>query len=191
MSNLPGLLKRLVGCEDVGEEIRSHVRYLEREIELRGGTIDPEDGSVSWLETASALPPDGRVASLYVAKFCGHLAPFSGRTVAEVQRKVMERTYPRGDKWEKAERHGWSVVGVQELAASSLAVKEVAEPSPSKLTEIDRLALAEIHGVLSDLLGDSDVTHIEDEAELRAEEPVQWAAMRLAKMLWKDDEHGT
>jgi hypothetical protein len=61
MSNLPELLKRLVGCEDVGEEIRSHVRYLEREIELRGGTIDPEDGSVSWLETASALPPDGRV----------------------------------------------------------------------------------------------------------------------------------
>jgi hypothetical protein len=71
----------------------------------------------------------------------------------------------------------------------AVPVKEVAEPSPSKLTEIDRLVLVEIHDIISDLLGDSDVTHIEDEAELRAEEPVQWAAMRLAKMLWKDDAH--
>jgi hypothetical protein len=73
------------------------------------------------------------------------------------------------------------------LDQASLEVAAVAEPSPSELTEIDRLVLVEIHGVLSDLLGDSDVTHIEDEAELRAEEPVQWAAMRLAQMLWKDD----
>lgn len=42
--------------------------------------------------------------------------------------------------------------------------------------------LREIHNALDDALGDTDTTHIEDE-DLRDEEPVQWAAMKLAQVI--------
>lgn len=39
-----------------------------------------------------------------------------------------------------------------------------------------------IHGALDDALGDSDITHMNDE-ELRNAHPVQWAAERLADII--------
>jgi hypothetical protein len=39
--------------------------------------------------------------------------------------------------------------------------------------------LLEICAALDDALGDSDISHIENDAELRVEYPVQWAAERL------------
>jgi hypothetical protein len=59
------------------------------------------------------------------------------------------------------------------------------------MVAVPREELIAIHSALDDATGDTDVAHIEDEAELRSEEPVQWAAMKLAKLIWKDDEHGT
>lgn len=43
-------------------------------------------------------------------------------------------------------------------------------------------ALREIHSALDDGLGDSDVTHMDDDG-LRNAYPVQWAAERLAKLI--------
>lgn len=43
--------------------------------------------------------------------------------------------------------------------------------------------LQKIHSALDDALGDSDVTHIEDDDELREEHPVQWAAQQLAALI--------
>lgn len=43
--------------------------------------------------------------------------------------------------------------------------------------------LRTIHSALDDALGDTDVTHIEDDDELRAEHPVQWAAEKLAEVI--------
>ena len=40
-----------------------------------------------------------------------------------------------------------------------------------------------IHSALSDGLGDTDVTHIEDDDELREEQPVQWGAEHLAGVI--------
>ncbi len=40
--------------------------------------------------------------------------------------------------------------------------------------------LRAIHSALDDALGDTDITHIEDDDELRNEHPVQWAAQHLA-----------
>lgn len=48
-------------------------------------------------------------------------------------------------------------------------------------------SLKEIHSALDDALGDSDVTHIEDDDELRSEHPVQWAAQMLAKLIAEAD----
>lgn len=44
-------------------------------------------------------------------------------------------------------------------------------------------SLKEIHSALDDALGDSDVTHIEDDDELRSEHPTQWAAQKLAELI--------
>lgn len=44
-------------------------------------------------------------------------------------------------------------------------------------------SLREIHSALDDALGDSDVTHIESDDELRGEYPVQWAAQKLAELI--------
>jgi hypothetical protein len=44
-------------------------------------------------------------------------------------------------------------------------------------------SLMEIHSALDDALGDSDVTHIEDDDELRSEYPTQWAAQKLAELI--------
>jgi hypothetical protein len=44
-------------------------------------------------------------------------------------------------------------------------------------------SLMEIHSALDDALGDSDVTHIEDDDELRGEYPTQWAAQKLAELI--------
>jgi hypothetical protein len=40
-----------------------------------------------------------------------------------------------------------------------------------------------VHSALDDALGDSDVTHIEDDDELRDSQPVQWAAQRLMQAI--------
>lgn len=45
--------------------------------------------------------------------------------------------------------------------------------------------LAEIHSALDNALGDSDITHIENEGELRDRFPVQWAAEKLALLISK------
>lgn len=50
-----------------------------------------------------------------------------------------------------------------------------------KLSLIDRLQ--GIHSALDDALGDTDVTHIEDDDDLRDGEPVQWAAQKLAEII--------
>jgi hypothetical protein len=76
------------------------------------------------------------------------------------------------------------------IARARITVAEAALP-PAGMVVVPREQLAAIHSALDDAGGDSDVTHIEDDAELRAEEPVQWAAMKLALLIWKDDEHGT
>jgi hypothetical protein len=39
------------------------------------------------------------------------------------------------------------------------------------------------HSALDDALGDSDVTHVEDDDELRDRHPVQWAAQRVAQAI--------
>lgn len=43
--------------------------------------------------------------------------------------------------------------------------------------------LLEIHSALDDALGDSDVTHIESDDELRERYPVQWAAQKLMEII--------
>ena len=48
--------------------------------------------------------------------------------------------------------------------------------------------LQAIHSALDDALGDTDVTHIEDDDELREREPVQWAAQEIARILRIDEE---
>ena len=40
-----------------------------------------------------------------------------------------------------------------------------------------------IHSALDDALGDTDVTHIENDEDLRDRYPVQWAAQRLAEII--------
>lgn len=49
--------------------------------------------------------------------------------------------------------------------------------------QINRASLIEIHSALDAALGDTDVSHIEGDDELRDAAPVQWAAMKLAEML--------
>lgn len=52
-----------------------------------------------------------------------------------------------------------------------------------KSLELDLVSrLRGIHSALDDALGDTDVTHMDDE-ELRAAHPVQWAAQRLAEVI--------
>jgi hypothetical protein len=59
----------------------------------------------------------------------------------------------------------------------------------SRMTKMDskmkKLAneLNLIHSALDDALGDTDVSHVENEDELRQEHPVQWAAERLAGVI--------
>jgi hypothetical protein len=57
------------------------------------------------------------------------------------------------------------------LDIGKAAVAEVAEK------------LMKIHDALDDALGDSDITHIEDDAELRDEYPTQWAAQHLMEII--------
>lgn len=45
-----------------------------------------------------------------------------------------------------------------------------------------------IHQALDDALGDSDVTHIENEIDLRDQYPVQWAAEKLIRLIHKLEE---
>ena len=52
-----------------------------------------------------------------------------------------------------------------------------------EVTETDVETLEEIHSALDAGLGDTDVSHIESDDELRSEEPVQWAAMKLAILI--------
>lgn len=44
--------------------------------------------------------------------------------------------------------------------------------------------LRDIHSALDDALGDSDITHMEDD-DLREQEPTQWAAQRVAILMQK------
>ena len=43
--------------------------------------------------------------------------------------------------------------------------------------------LRDIHSALDDALGDTDITHVESDEELREQEPVQWAAKQIAKLI--------
>ena len=43
--------------------------------------------------------------------------------------------------------------------------------------------LEKIHSALDDALGDTDITHIDDDDELRENFPVQWAAQELASII--------
>lgn len=43
--------------------------------------------------------------------------------------------------------------------------------------------LIRVHCALDDALGDSDVTHIESDGELRSQYPTQWASELLAKII--------
>lgn len=43
--------------------------------------------------------------------------------------------------------------------------------------------LRAVHSALDDALGDSDVTHVESDEELRDQHPAQWAAMKLAEVI--------
>ena len=52
-----------------------------------------------------------------------------------------------------------------------------------QLCRVTALKLREIHGALNDALGDTDITHIEDDDELRQEHPVQWAAQQLVQVI--------
>lgn len=52
-----------------------------------------------------------------------------------------------------------------------------------KMDEKLRKQLQEIHSALDDALGDSDVSHIESDEELRSEAPIQWAAQKLAEII--------
>lgn len=45
------------------------------------------------------------------------------------------------------------------------------------------MKLLEIHSALDDALGDSDISHIESDEELREQYPVQWAAQNITKMI--------
>lgn len=57
-----------------------------------------------------------------------------------------------------------------------------------KVLELDLISqLRGIHSALDDVLGDSDIEHMEDE-ELRDAHPVQWAAARLSETIRDLDE---
>jgi hypothetical protein len=43
--------------------------------------------------------------------------------------------------------------------------------------------LMKVHSALDGALGDTDVSHIENDDELREEQPVQWAAQRLMEVI--------
>lgn len=58
------------------------------------------------------------------------------------------------------------------------STKELREEA-ANFFEVLLRGLHEIHSALDDALGDSDITHLEDD-ELREAAPVQWAAQRLA-----------
>lgn len=59
---------------------------------------------------------------------------------------------------------------------------EACRARENAIREMRRL-LRTIHSALDDALGDTDITHIEDDDELRREYPVQWAAQRLAGII--------
>jgi hypothetical protein len=50
-------------------------------------------------------------------------------------------------------------------------------------THATRIELLKIHLALDDALGDTDVTHIESDEEMREGHPVQWAAQELMKII--------
>ena len=59
-------------------------------------------------------------------------------------------------------------------------------PTPSVYASLKRdtaKKLREVHSALDRALGDTDVTHIEDENELRETYPVQWAAEQIAGLI--------
>lgn len=71
---------------------------------------------------------------------------------------------------------------IARLEAEIRATAEARAPMP-KVLELDlKSKLCGIHSALDDALGDSDVTHMDDE-ELRDAYPVQWAAQRIAEVI--------
>ena len=54
----------------------------------------------------------------------------------------------------------------------------------AKKFELDTVSkLRGIHNALDDALGDTDIDHLTDEADLRDAAPVQWAAMQVARLI--------
>ena len=51
------------------------------------------------------------------------------------------------------------------------------------MTKRERQVLKAVVNALDDALGDSDITHLESDAEMREEVPVQWACMKLNMLL--------
>lgn len=43
--------------------------------------------------------------------------------------------------------------------------------------------LIRVHRALDDALGDSDITHVENDRDLRSQHPMQWAEEQLAKII--------
>ena len=88
---------------------------------------------------------------------------------------------------------------IRRLAAELAAAEQRAEQARiladalmGKMLDADKLAdfrnntlnqLDAIHNALDAALGDTDITHIEDDEELREQYPVQWAATQLAMLL--------
>jgi phage shock protein A len=79
---------------------------------------------------------------------------------------------------------------IAELEAENRRLREALDPdtleaaAPSAISSSPAPeTLKAILSALSEGLGDTDITHIEHEDELRREEPVQWAAMKLAQLL--------
>lgn len=68
------------------------------------------------------------------------------------------------------------------VVSLELASQKV-ENEPMSNSEKLYNSLMEIHSALDDALGDTDVSHIEDDDELRAEHPTQWAAQKLADLI--------
>lgn len=86
----------------------------------------------------------------------------------------------------------WSALNLEDVSEIEAGVRsiivaeiETAWPQPSTYegkAEPVTEKLRAIHGALDRALGDSDVTHIEDDEELRQLYPAHWAAKEIAKL---------
>jgi hypothetical protein len=73
-------------------------------------------------------------------------------------------------------------VRIYKRCADELEIAILAQPQALSMRLAGGLLLG-AHSALDDALGDSDVTHVEDDDELRDRHPVQWAAQRVAQAI--------